>query len=163
MCSLVSSWTLKTFCRNNGINPENLSDFRDAIDRMMEPKKIKPDEQNKLCPVVVKGSYAYHLSQSSTDFPLFRIHQVDPNYAWPTVYDPEKLGNAESIELWENPGSLHPNMVAQIIGQPKVNNEYFCLTKYSIFFELPTEQVSYFTHFLRTESPKIGYLLGVNE
>ncbi|MBP5634364.1 hypothetical protein J6X09_01570 [Candidatus Saccharibacteria bacterium] len=163
MCSIISSWTLKSFCQKNGIHPENLSDFTNAIDRMMTQKKIEADSHCKIFPVAVKGAYYYHIDESESFFTLINIGQVNPDFPWPkAVYDVEKLGSADCIELWQNPSSHHPNMVARIIGEPKVNGEYFCLTKYSVFFELPAEQVWHFSHFLKTESPLIGHLLGTN-
>ena len=155
--SLVSTWKLSRFCEANGIHPENLSDFADATTRMLTKLNVGHVENNRLIPVVVKDSRGYRYSEDQDEKELTGI-----SYCKETTipcYSAAEMGYADSVELWIRAG-VGSYMAARLLKDPKINNEFFCLTRYSVFFELPAEQAWFLVDFIKNNT-KLNSLLGV--
>ena len=155
--SIISSWTLKSFCDDNGIHPENLSDFANALTRMLTPLHVNPAEKNRLIPIVVKDNKGYRYSEDQAEKDLAGISYCKEDTI--PCYSAAEMGYADSVELWIRAG-VGSYMAARLLKDPKINNEFFCLTRYSVFFELPAEQAWFLVDFIKNNT-KLNSLLGV--
>ena len=156
--SIISSWKLMEYCSQNGIHPENLTDFANALERLIVSLHIGPAEKSRLIPAVIKNGTSYLFSETQDQKSL--SHVLRSGTDEPAIaYEAKETGYADSVELWMDAGTT-AHMVAKVIKDPKINSEYFCLTRYSVFFELPVEQAWWFVDFIRGNT-KINSLLGV--
>ena len=153
----VSSWSLKKYCDKHDLELKTLDDVAQYLTRMIRDYGFQKARKNRLIPIAAKGKYAYAFSSEYATLNLDGILERDPEPKF--CYSESDLGIADSVQIWMKHGT-RKDEVAHIETGHLDRDLYIVLDNYSIYFDLPAEQIAYFAVFLE-DHRRLDSLLGI--